>query len=108
MTVHVVNQGRKITYNSKETSDLYKTPDWAIDLLVPYLNPRWRVWEPCLGEGNIKERLEFHGYQVLGSDLTTGVDFLGLPRDLVFPELTKRERIANRKPLSFSSSNHSE
>jgi hypothetical protein len=31
----------------------YQTPAYVIDLLLPYLNPLWVIWEPSCGQGNL-------------------------------------------------------
>lgn len=51
--------------------DLFQTPNYAVDLLVPFL-PRPNgdvIWGPACGEGKITRRLAHHGYPVIGTDL---------------------------------------
>lgn len=56
--------------------DLFQTPCYAVDLLVPFLqelspmsNRRFRIWEPAAGLGKIVRRLQDHGFDIYGSDL---------------------------------------
>jgi hypothetical protein len=59
-----------ITPTVVQGRDLFQTPNYAVDLLVPYLpkSVEW-VWEPAAGEGKIVKRLENHGLRVIPSDL---------------------------------------
>jgi hypothetical protein len=61
--------------------DDFQTPDYAVKPLLPYLCPLWRIWEPAQGEGNIVRFLCEQGYDVTGSDILTGSDFLHVIRD---------------------------
>lgn len=62
--------------------DQFQTPNYAIDLIVPYLkekkvlNPDFKIWEPAAGLGKIVKRLGDKGLDVFGTDLQTGVNFL--------------------------------
>lgn len=56
--------------------DACQTPSYAIDPLLPYLNPDWLIWEPASGEGLLVEALYNSGFEsVLVSDLLTGQNF---------------------------------
>lgn len=75
--------------------DLFQTPNYAVDILVPYLEniqppitrgfnewettPSFVIWEPAAGLGKIVNRLRFHGFDVFGSDLSEGTNFLTDP-----------------------------
>lgn len=65
---------------SKDSSDLYGTPDSAIALVAGYL-PRVRIWEPCRGYGAIQDYLTAQGHDVIGTDITSGVDALTTQAD---------------------------
>lgn len=59
--------------NKEEVSerDLFQTPNYAVDLIVPFLQdvrPR-KIWEPAAGQGKIVRRLEGLGFPIYGSDL---------------------------------------
>lgn len=57
--------------------DQFQTPNYAVDLLVPYLEAnkffqpdyKLRIWEPAAGLGKIVRRLEEKGFDVFGTDL---------------------------------------
>lgn len=58
-------------------SDIFHTPDWPIDSLVRYLPKEWKLWESAdHNEGRIVQRLRHHGYDVTGTDILNGFDFL--------------------------------
>lgn len=57
--------------------DLFQTPNYAVDLLIPLLDnsfpvashEKFKVWECAAGMGKIVKRLEHWGYDIYGSDL---------------------------------------
>ena len=53
----------------KGQSDLFYTPSYAVDILLPYLDKRWTIWEPASGLNNIASHLELKGYRVVTSDI---------------------------------------
>lgn len=57
------------TPDFQQTRDLFQTPDYATDLIVPHLFPNWIIWESCCGQGKITKRLEYHGHKVIGTDI---------------------------------------
>ena len=57
-------------------SDLFQTPAWVLDSLAPFLKRHWLVWEPAQGEGSLVAGLKERGFATVGSDVTSGVDFL--------------------------------
>lgn len=64
--------------------DQFQTPNYAVDLLVPYLEAKkffapdykFRIWECAAGLGKIVKRLSDKGFDVFGTDLSEGVNFL--------------------------------
>jgi hypothetical protein len=58
--------------------DQYETPTWVTRALIPHL-PQFtgKVWEPACGSGKMVAALQQAGFDVAGSDITRGVDFLG-------------------------------
>jgi hypothetical protein len=58
--------------------DQYETPPWVTLALIPHL-PEFvgKIWEPACGSGKMAEALEQAGFDVIGSDIAQGVDFLG-------------------------------
>lgn len=67
---------RNYSAQNQPAKDLCQTPPYAVDLLIPYLKPDWRIWEPCAGEGLLARRLMQNGWLGWATDLQTGVDFL--------------------------------
>lgn len=67
--------------------DQFQTPNYATDIIVPYLKERkffapdynLETWEPAAGLGKIVKRLAFWGLSVFGTDLLDGVNFLTDP-----------------------------
>jgi len=59
------------TPNETQERDFFFSPNYAIDLLVPFIPKRVKtIWEPAAGSGKIVKRLEStHGYSVVGSDI---------------------------------------
>ena len=51
--------------------DLFQTPNYAVDLLVPFLRKVdfTYVWDCACGEGRIVERLKHHHISTYGSDI---------------------------------------
>jgi hypothetical protein len=58
--------------------DQYETPAWVTRALIPHL-PEFigKVWEPACGGGKMVAALRQAGFDVVGSDITQGMDFLG-------------------------------
>ena len=59
--------------HQKGARDLYITNDFTIAPLLPVLQARatkkMKIWEPCVGLGNIASFLKAEGYDVVGTDL---------------------------------------
>lgn len=62
--------------NQVDGRDTFQTPNYAVDLLIPYLDGvsksyrgRFSVWECAAGLGKIVRRLMYHGYDVRATDL---------------------------------------
>jgi hypothetical protein len=60
--------------------DRYETPSWVTLGLVPHL-PKINggIWEPASGGGKMIAALRQAGFDVIGSDIADGVDFLHHP-----------------------------
>lgn len=66
---------QKQTPDKLQGRDFFQTPNYAVDLLVPYIPKRVKtVWECAAGKGKIVQRLEFNLYGVLSSDLVFNSD----------------------------------
>lgn len=69
-------RNQKATPDVSDERDRCETPSYALDPLLPYLLPSWRIWEPACGSGRIVRALQTNGYPVWGSDLLQGKNFL--------------------------------
>ena len=58
------------------SSNDFQTPPEALKPLFPYLKKEWLIWECAQGEGYLSAALIEEGYNVMGSDILTGQDFL--------------------------------
>ncbi len=61
--------------------DFYPTPPEVTYALLDFLDlPRGtRIWEPACGNGDMVREMETWGYQVTGTDISMGQDFLHGP-----------------------------
>lgn len=57
-------------------SDIFQTPPYAVRYITPFIPKLWKIWEPACGEGQIVDTLRTDGYDVQGSDIQQGFDFL--------------------------------
>ena len=76
-----INAGRIAGGNSaygRAKADFYPTPPDATLALVKALSlpVKTRIWEPACGEGHMVQTLEKCGYSVIGTDISSGTDFL--------------------------------
>lgn len=59
--------------------DLYETPEWVTEALLPHLPAKMNVWEPASASGKIAAVLMRAGHPVMLSDVRHGGNFLQLP-----------------------------
>ena len=69
------------TAYKRSASDFYPTPPDVTFALLKFLNlkPDTVIWEPACGEGHMVNTMEAMGYQVIGTDIQQGTDFLTAP-----------------------------
>jgi hypothetical protein len=61
----------------RKAFDQYETPAWVTLALIPHLPVLGgTVWEPAAGSGKMVAVLRQAGFEVLGTDVTAGTDFL--------------------------------
>jgi hypothetical protein len=61
----------------RKALDSYETPSWVTLALIPHLPViGGTVWEPAAGSGKMLAVLRQAGFDVLGTDIAAGVDFL--------------------------------
>lgn len=56
--------------------DDFQTPPVALKPLLPYLKKNWRIWECACGKGYLVNGLANFGFDVIGSDILSGHDFI--------------------------------
>lgn len=69
--------------NPNHNSDM-QTPGWALDPLIPYINPVWEIWEPAAGSGNLVRAMKSAGFRAYGTDISQGHDFFECFRDFAY------------------------
>lgn len=69
--------GGNTAYKRSET-DFYPTPPETTTALIDFLRlpTSTIIWEPACGEGHMVEVMERAGYDVIGTDISNGTDFL--------------------------------
>ena len=69
--------GGNTAYKRNE-SDFYPTPPEATIALLDFLEiPKdQKIWEPACGENHMVDVIKAYGYDVIGTAIQTGVDFL--------------------------------
>ena len=98
--------GGNTAYKRAE-SDFYPTPpDVTLALLDFLLLPNDAlIWEPACGEGHMVDAICNRGYQVIGTDIRTGTDFLtadmpeGVSWIITNPPFSKAEQFVRRSLL---------
>lgn len=65
---------------ARKENDLYETPRWVTEALVPHLKRVKTIHEPAAGTGKIVDVLIDYGYAVSSGDLSAGDDFLKCER----------------------------
>lgn len=51
------------------SSNDFQTPPEALTPLLPFINRKWKIWEPAAGRGNLVVALSQRGYKVFGTDI---------------------------------------
>lgn len=83
-TIKTPRKPQKQNLDSVDPRDTFQTPNYATDIIVPYLKElepalpfaNFTIWECAQGLGKMVKRLRFHGLDVIGSDLSSGLNFL--------------------------------
>lgn len=67
---HKIKIPQTETPNKVSERDLFQTPNYAVDLLIPFI-PKYinYIWECAVGEWKLANRLIHWGYRVDGSDI---------------------------------------
>jgi hypothetical protein len=66
-----------VNYAKNDRHDHFDTPSYAVTPLLPYINPKWTVWEPTdtTGKSRITKVLQKHGCRVISTS-NDKLDFL--------------------------------
>ncbi len=65
-----IKQTQPETPNNSQGRDSFGTPNYAIDLLIPYIPKEVKkIWEPACGDLKITNRLKEKGFDVYSSDI---------------------------------------
>jgi len=68
---------RKQPPMKQSSPDNYQSPKESINILIPFLDKSWTIWECAEGKGNLVKAFKEKGFNITGSDIiTNGVDFL--------------------------------
>ena len=71
------------TAYERSKSDFYPTPPEVTYALLDFLKlpeSKTVIWEPACGEGHMVNQIKKMGYDVFGTDINTGTDFLSCDR----------------------------
>lgn len=58
--------GKKLKIQMNGRSDEFGTPIEALEILLPYLNKNWTIWECSWGKGILAKHLKEKGFRVIG------------------------------------------
>lgn len=102
----------------RKPADLYPTPVDGTESIIPMLKamkrpdgkPVKRIWEPACGDGRLARVLEWHGFEVISTDLreypgygTGGLDFLSDdPEEKWGWDLGEIDAIVTNPPFSLA------
>lgn len=81
--------------------DDFQTEDAALDYIVPFI-PKGTglIWEPASGQQNLVSGLRYRGFEVIGTDIKTGQDFMdtNLACDMILtnPPFSIKEKFLGR------------
>ncbi|MDD5599443.1 MAG: hypothetical protein PHV82_15960 [Victivallaceae bacterium] len=56
--------------------DDFQTPQEAVNILLPFLNKDWTIWECACGKGNLYKAFLEKEFKVVATDILYGIDFL--------------------------------
>ena len=59
---------KKLKIQRRGRPDDYQTPESALNILIPFLNKKWIVWECASGKGNLVRGFKKMEFRVLGTD----------------------------------------
>jgi hypothetical protein len=60
----------------KKGADDFQTPIGVFKPIMEYIPQEYLIWEPAMGKGNIVQEFTDNGYNIFGTDIMTGHNFL--------------------------------
>jgi hypothetical protein len=66
---------QRVSGFARKANDLYETPEWVTEALLPHLPKGLHIWEPACGSGQMV-RVLARQHSVEATDIVTGTDFL--------------------------------
>jgi hypothetical protein len=96
---------QKGTPNKSQPRDMFQTPNYATDILIPFIpgsNPV--IWECSSGNGKISQRLEQKGFTVFSSDINESDIYENMKLNFLteeFPHLSYIACIITNPPYSL-------
>lgn len=84
----------------RQERDFFQTPNYAVDLLMSFINNKHIVWEPAAGSGKISSYLENkYGLTVISSDIESASFKFNFLKD--FLETSNATMIITNPPFSL-------
>lgn len=82
---------------SAHNRDLFQSPNYATDIIVPFLQKAGitHVWECAAGRGKMTQRLSVHGFRVVATDITYEEPFNFLTDGMTFEGVAKWAIVTN-------------
>jgi len=80
---------QKGTLDKAQPRDNFQTPNYATELLIPFLPESAFIWEPACGNGKIMKVLQLHQYGVIGSDIIPSDDVFRKHMNFITQEASK-------------------
>lgn len=90
-------------YRNLKTDDEYYTPEYAVEIIKPYVKPKSKIWCPFdKNESNYVSVFRRGGYEVVNSHIEYGQDFFDMevPTDIDYiisnPPYSKKDEVYKR------------
>lgn len=71
-----IKKTQKENLFKEQGRDLFQTPRYATEIIIPFIPNGATLWECASGQGKISTVLRENGFEVLETDIQTGFNFL--------------------------------